>query len=136
MSTVNIPENASNSDLVPIMKKREIEWLEHISSLSEFTSDSSWSVYNVRKDDTDIVPCINSILPLLRQIVATYSMQKHCNEVAKTPINALNPGQATVIQVTSPSVLFQDDCNKCFLTLLVLENINPCLVDSTLKNFF
>ena len=136
MSTVNIPENVSNSDLVPIMKKREIEWLEHISSLIEFTSDSSWSVYNVRKDDTDIVPCINSILPLLRQIVATYSMQKHCNEVAKTPINALKPGQVTVIQVTSPSALFQDDCNKCFLTLLVLENINPCLVDSTLKNFF
>ena len=44
MNTVNVPENISNSDLVSIMKKREIEWLEHISSLNEFTLDSPWSV--------------------------------------------------------------------------------------------
>ena len=56
VSTVNVPENINNSDLVSIMKKREIEWLEHISSLKKFTSDSSWSVYNARKDDTEIVP--------------------------------------------------------------------------------
>ena len=56
VSTVNIPESVNNSDLVSIMKKREIEWLEHISSLNEFTSDFSWSVYNARKDDTEIVP--------------------------------------------------------------------------------
>ena len=42
------------------MKKREIEWLEHISSLSECTSDSSWSVYNTGKDDAEIVLCVNS----------------------------------------------------------------------------
>ena len=66
VNTVDIPENASNSDLVSIMKKRDIEWLEHISSLNEFISDSSWSVCNARKDDTEIVPCVNSVLPLLR----------------------------------------------------------------------
>ena len=43
-STVNIPENVNNSDPVSIMKKREREWLEHISSLTEFTSDSSRSI--------------------------------------------------------------------------------------------
>ena len=56
------------------MKKQLIEWLEQIPSLNEFTLDSSWSVYNARKDDTEIVPCVNSILPLLRQSVGTYSM--------------------------------------------------------------
>ena len=35
--TVNIPENANNSGLVCIIKKREIECLEHILSLNEFT---------------------------------------------------------------------------------------------------
>ena len=44
VSTVNIPENVNNSDPVSIMKKREREWLEHISSLTEFTSDSSRSI--------------------------------------------------------------------------------------------
>ena len=66
MGTVNITENDNNSYLVSIMKKGEIEWLEHFSSLNEFTSNSSWSVYNARKDDTEIVPCLNSILSLLR----------------------------------------------------------------------
>ena len=69
---------------------------EHSSSLHEFTSDFSWPVYNVRKDDTEIVPCVNSILPLLRQSVATYSMQEYCIEVAKNAIDALNPGQVAV----------------------------------------
>ena len=78
------------------MKKREIEWLEHISSLSEFTSDSSWSVYKAGKDDAKIVLCVNSGLPLLRQRVATYSMRKYCIEVAKDVIDALNPSQVTV----------------------------------------
>ena len=73
------------------MKNREIEWLEHISSLNDFTSDSFWSVYNARKDDTEIAPCGNSILPLLRQSVATYCMQKHCIEVGENSIDALNP---------------------------------------------
>ena len=70
----------SVTDLVSIMKKREIEWLEHIASLNKFTSDSSRSVDNARKDDTEIVPRINSTLPLLRQSVATNSIQKHCIE--------------------------------------------------------
>ena len=95
VSTVNIPENVNNSDLVSIVKKREIEWLEHISSLNEFTSDSSWSVYNAKKDDTEVVPCVYSILTLLWQSVTTYVMQKHCIEVAKNVIDALNPGQVT-----------------------------------------
>ena len=59
MSTVNVPENVNNSDLVSITKKQEKEWLEHISNLNEFTSDSSWSVYNARKDDAGIALCIN-----------------------------------------------------------------------------
>ena len=96
MSTVNIPENVSNSVLVSIMKKGQIEWLEHISSLDEFTSDSSWSVYNARKEDRKIVLCVNSVLPLLRQSVETYSIQKHCIDVAKNAIDALNLGQLTV----------------------------------------
>ena len=96
VSTVNIPENVNNSDLVSIMKKREIEWLEHISSLNKFTSDCSWSVYNARKDDMEIVPCVNSILPLLRQSFATYNVQKHHIEAAKNAIDALNLGEVTV----------------------------------------
>ena len=59
MSTVNISENVNNSDFVCIMKKQEIECLEHISNLNELRSDSSWSVYNARKDE--IVSCVNSI---------------------------------------------------------------------------
>ena len=136
VSTVNIRKNFNNSYLVSIMKKREIEWFEHISSINEFTSDSSCSVYNARKGDTENVPCVNSILPLLRQSAPTYSMQKHCIEVAKNAIDALNAGQVTVDTSDQPVMLFQDDCSKCFLTLLVLENIYSCLVDSTLENFF
>ena len=86
----------SVTDLVSIMKKREIEWLEHIASLNKFTSDSSRSVDNARKDDTEIVPRINSTSPLLRQSVATNSIQKHCIEVAKNATDALNLGQVTV----------------------------------------
>ena len=37
VSTVNISENVNNSDLVSIMKRREIEWLDDISSLNKFT---------------------------------------------------------------------------------------------------
>ena len=94
VNTVNIPENVNNSDLISIMKKRE--WLEQILSLNKFTSDFSWSVYNARNYDTETVPCVNSILPLLRQSVVTCSMQKHCIEVAKNAIDALNLGQVTV----------------------------------------
>ena len=90
VSTVIIPENVNNSDLVSIIKKREIEWLEHISSLNEFTSDSS------KKDDMEVVPCVNSILLLLRQSVTTYNMLKHCIEVVKNAIDALNHGQVTI----------------------------------------
>ena len=43
----------------------------------------------------EIAPCVNSVLPLLRQSVATYSMQKHRIEVAKNAIDALNHGEAT-----------------------------------------
>ena len=43
----------------------------------------------------EIAPCVNSVLPLLRQSVATYSMQKHRIEVAENAIGALNHGQAT-----------------------------------------
>ena len=96
MSTLHVPENVSNSDLVFIIKKQKIKWPKHISSLNKFTSDSSWSVYNSRKDDADIVPCVNSVLPLLRQSVATYIMQKHCIVAPKNHIDAFNPGQVTV----------------------------------------
>ena len=123
MSTLHVPENVSNSDLVFIIKKQKIKWPKHISSLNKFTSDSSWSVYNARKDDADIVPCVNSVLPLLRQSVATYIMQKHCIVAPKNAIDALNPGQVTV-----------DTSDQ--LVHALLENIYSCLVDSTLKNFF
>ena len=92
MSTVNSPENASNSDLASVMKKQEIEWYELLSCLNEFTSDPSCSVYNARKDDTEIVLCVNSVFSLLRRSVATSTMQK----LAKNAIDALNPGQVTV----------------------------------------
>ena len=59
-------------------------------------SDSSWSVYNARKNDSDIIPYVNSILPLLRQNVATYSMQKHCIEVTRSAVDVLNPDQVIV----------------------------------------
>ena len=94
VNTSNIPENVNNSDFISIMKKRE--WLEQILSLNKFTSDFSWSVYNARNYDTETLPCVNSILPLLRKSVATCSMQKHCIEVAKNAIDALNLGQVTV----------------------------------------
>ena len=92
VNAVNISENVSNSDLVSVMKTQEIEWVEQISSLNQFASDSSWSVCNARKDDTKIVSCVNSILPLLRQSAAAYSMQRDCIEVAKNAIDALNSG--------------------------------------------
>ena len=78
------------------MRKWEIEWHEHIPSPNEFTPDSSWSAYTARKNDTEIAQCVNSILPLLRQSIATYSIQKHCNEVAKNANDALNLSQVTV----------------------------------------
>ena len=59
-------------------------------------SDSSWSVYNARKNDSDIIPYVNSILSLLRQNVATYTMQKHCIEMTRSVVNVLNPDQVIV----------------------------------------
>ena len=132
VSTVNSPENASNSDLASVMKKQEIEWYELLSCLNEFTSDPSCSVYNARKDDTEIVLCVNSVFSLLRWNVATSSMQK----LAKNAIHALSPGQGTVDTSDQSVYALSRQLQQCFLTLMVLDNIYPCLVDSTLKNFF
>ena len=100
--------------LVSITIMPEIEWLEDISSLNEFTLDSSWSVYSARKDNTKIVPCVNSVLLLLRQSVATYSMQKHCIEAAKNAIDALNPAQVTVDTSDQPIYSFSRQLQQIF----------------------
>ena len=114
------------------MKKQEIEWYEHLSCLNEFTSDSSCSVCNARKDDTEIVLCVNSVFSLLRRSVATSTMQK----LAKNAIDALNPGQVTVDTSDQSVYALSRRLQQCFLTLVVLDNIYPCLSNSTLKNFF
>ena len=61
-------------------------------------------------------------------------MQKHCIEVAKNTIDKLNPGQVIVDTSDQPVYALSRRLQQMFL--LVLENIYPSLVDSTLKNFF
>ena len=61
-------------------------------------------------------------------------MQKHCIEVAKNAIDKLNPGQVIVDTSDQPVYALSRRLQQMFL--LVLENIYPSLVDSTLKNFF
>ena len=61
-------------------------------------------------------------------------MQKHCIEVVKNTIDTLNPGQVIVDTSDQPVYALSRRLQQMFL--LVLENIYPSLVDSTLKNFF
>ena len=61
-------------------------------------------------------------------------MQKHCIEVVKNAIDTLNPGQVIVDTSDQPVYALSRRLQQMFL--LVLENIYPSLVDSTLKNFF
>ena len=65
-------------DSIQIFKKAredEIEWLSYVSKQSDSVSDTSWSVYHSKKDVTsEREICINSILPLLRQNVNSFSM--------------------------------------------------------------
>ena len=97
VSTVNIPDDMTNStEVLNMAKPKELDWLTYVASLEDFAPDTSWSVYHARKHNSEIVPYLNSILPLLRQNVATFSMQKHCIEISKYVIDLLNPGQMVV----------------------------------------
>ena len=55
--------------------------------------DPLWSVFNAREHESEIIRIVNLTLPLLRQNVATYCMQKHSIEISKSTIHIFNPGQ-------------------------------------------
>ena len=96
VSTVNIPDTKANATVLPNERKKKFDWLKHAASLSEFAPDTSWSVYNARRNKADIVPYFNSILLLMRQNVADFTTQKHCIEIVDSAITLLNPWQTIV----------------------------------------
>ena len=96
--TVNIPDHMIDStEILKIARIDEFQWLQFVSDLDTFEPYTSWSVYHSRKDVVQgREKCVNSILPLLPQNVATLSMQKHCIEVTKAATELLNPGEVIV----------------------------------------
>ena len=96
--TVNIPDHMIDStEILKIARIDEFQWLQFVSDLDTFEPYTSWSVYHSRKDVVQgREKCVNSILPLLPQNVATLSMKRHCIEVTKAATELLNPGQVIV----------------------------------------
>ena len=96
--TVTIPlEMTDFNDILTVGRDKEFRWLQYVSDATETNSDLSWSVYNERRNDPiNSEKSYNSILPLLRQNVRSYSMQMHCIEITKAAIEILNPGQPAV----------------------------------------
>ena len=96
--TVNIPEEMCDSiQILKQAREDELEWLSYVSKQSDSVSDTSWSVYHSKKDVTsEREICLYSILPLLRQNVNSFSMQKHCIEITKAAVALLNPDQVVV----------------------------------------
>ena len=85
------------NDILTVGRDKEFRWLQYVSDATEANSDLSWSVYNERRNDPiNSEKSYNSILPLLRQNVRSYSMQMHCIEITKAAIEILNPGQPVV----------------------------------------
>ena len=93
---VNIPDKKANSTVLTDERKKEFDWLKHVAGLSEFVPDTSWFVYTSRKNKADTVPYFNSVLPLLRQYVADFGIQKHCIKTVNSTTTLLNPGQTIV----------------------------------------
>ena len=92
-STAWIPDKKAT---VLTDEKKEFGCLKHVASLGEFFWDTSWSVYNVRRNKADIVPYFNSIVPLLWLNVANIGTQKHCIEIVEPATILLNPEQAII----------------------------------------
>ena len=104
--------------------------MKHVASLSKFVPNTSWSVYNARRNKADIALYFSSILPILRQNVADFGTKHHCIETVNSATTLLNPGQ-TVVDTSDQNKCthFQRDCNKCIQISLDKGSTVLCLVD-------
>lgn len=91
-----------NAQYTVSSRMKIIKWLAYVAELNEFIPYTSWSVFNTRKNESNLIQVINSILLLLRQNVAAYSMQKYFAEILKTAIDILNLGQVKVNMSDQP----------------------------------
>ena len=95
--TTNAIDDLYSGEILDSAIKAEFDWLEYVASSTELTEDVSWSVHHSKRvSDEEKIKSVNSILPLLRQNVRTFNMQKHCIEITKAAIDVLNPGQIVV----------------------------------------
>ena len=93
MPTTNAIDDLYSGEILDSAIKAEFDWLEYVAS----STDVSWSVHHSKRvSDEEKIKSGNSILPLLRQNVRSFSMQKHCIEITKAAIDVLNPGKIVV----------------------------------------
>ena len=95
--TVNIPyEKYGSTVVLDEARNKDVQWLSYVASISDFRPNTSWSVYNAWQDKSEVVPILDSIMPLIRENVASFSTQNHCIDVTRSAVELLNPGQITV----------------------------------------
>lgn len=117
-----------------VARMKKIKWLTCAAELNELMPDKSWSVFNARKDESETIPIVNSMLPLLRQNIGTYSIQKNSIKISKAIINVLNPGQVIADNSDSLSMFSFGNFSTCNQMSMTQENIYLCLMTCTCKN--
>ena len=54
-----------STEVLNMAKPKELDWLTYVAGSEDFAPDTSWSVYNTRKHNSEIVPYLNLILPFV-----------------------------------------------------------------------
>ena len=87
--------------------KAETEWLSTVKGNNENETQSeafvSWSAYHAEYEaDKDIIPAISVLLPLISESSKSVAVIRHCIDIIKKSVNALNPGQTQVVGFDHP----------------------------------
>ena len=46
----------NSCEIFKVARMKKIEWLTYVAELNEFRPDTSWSVFNARKVESEIAP--------------------------------------------------------------------------------
>ena len=87
--------------------KAETDWLNTVKENNENETQSeafvSWSAYYAEYEaDKDLISAISVLLPLISESSKSVAVIRHCIDVIKKSVNALNPGQTPVVGFDQP----------------------------------
>ena len=112
ISTVNIPDDIKNNEILKANQMEEIKWMESI--LTSDTNDRKcWSGYHSGQKRTPTPPSCNScIFPLLKDVVHTINMQHHLISLFIEYTHYLNPQQVTAVDCSDQPIFALSKINQ------------------------